>query len=217
MGDRLLVQRASWTLIDQGVVSLGNFLLNVLLARTLVEEDYAKFALFPGALSILRNINYLFISYPLSLRLSVASDEERAGLLGNTVLLATVLTLMLVVVMALGTALLEDNIVLPACLCYLCWQAQETSRRCLLAEFRYRAAVSGDAISYVGQAVLGPFLATLDAITLPTALYIMSVTFGVGAIVHASKLEFARPNLAEARLLGREYLSVGKWSFVSYQ
>jgi O-antigen/teichoic acid export membrane protein len=217
VGAKLTIQRASWTLVDQGVVSLGNFLLNVLLARTLVEEDYGKFALFLGAIFILRNIDYSFISYPLSLRLCIASDEERAGLLGNTVLLASVLALVLVVVMALGTALLEDNIVLPACLCYLCWQAQETSRRCLLADFRYRAAVSGDGISYVGQAVLVALLAWLDAITLPTALYIMSVTFGVGAIVHASKLRFAWPNLAEARLLGREYLSVGKWSFISYQ
>ena len=218
MGAKLVIQRASWTLVDQGVVSLGNFLLNVLLARTLVEEDYGKFALFLGAIFILRNIDYSFISYPLSLRLCIANDEERAGLLGNTVLLASVLALVLVVVMALGTTLLEgDNIVLPACLCYLCWQAQETSRRCLLADFHYRAAVSGDAISYVGQAVLVAYLAWLDAITLPTALYMMSVTFGVGAIVHASKLQFAWPNLAEARLLAREYLSVGKWSFVSYQ
>jgi len=218
MGTRLLIQRASWTLIDQGVVSFGNFLLNVLLARALSEEDYGEFALFLGAIFILRNIDYSFISYPLSLRLCIASDEERAGLLGNTILLASALALVLVVIVALGTTLLEaDNIVLPACLCYLCWQAQETSRRCLLADFRYRAAVSGDGASYVGQALLVALLAWLDTITLPTALYVMSVTFGVGAIVHASKLGYAWPDFAEARLLAREYLSVGKWSFISYQ
>ena len=33
---RLLVERASWTLIDQGVVSLGGFILNVQLARYLI-------------------------------------------------------------------------------------------------------------------------------------------------------------------------------------
>src|SRR6185437_2159947 len=109
-------------------------------------------------------------------------------LLGNTILLATALALVLVVFMALGTTLLEvDNIGLPACLCFLCWQAQETSRRCLLADFLYRAAVAGDAIAFVGQALLVALLAWADAVTLPTALYIMSVTFGIGAIVHASK------------------------------
>jgi O-antigen/teichoic acid export membrane protein len=218
MGAQLLIQRASWTLIDQGVVSFGNFLLNVLLARTLSEEDYGEFALFLGAIFILRTIDYSFISYPLSVRLSAASDEERAKLLGNTILLTVALSLVLVAAMALGTMLLEvDNIVLPACLCYLCWQAQETSRRCLLADFRYRAAVAGDGIAYVGQAMLITFLVWFDTITLPVALYMMSVTFAIGATVHASKLRYVRPDLAATRLMACEYFSVGKWSLVSYQ
>jgi O-antigen/teichoic acid export membrane protein len=218
MGAKLLIERASWTLVDQGVVSFGNFLVNVLLARTLSAEDYGEFALFLGAIFILRVIDYSLISYPLSVRLCVASDEERAGLIGNTFLLTAALSLVLVVVVALGTTLLKaDNIVLPACLCFLCWQAQETSRRCLLADFRYRAAVAGDGIAYVGQAMLIVLLAWLDDITLPAALYMMSATFGIGALAHASKLRYARPDLAEARLLAREYFSVGKWSLVNYQ
>jgi O-antigen/teichoic acid export membrane protein len=217
MGAKFLIERASWTLVDQGVVSFGNFLLNALLARTLSEEDYGEFALFLGAIFILRTIDYSFISYPLSVRLGVASDEERAGLLGNTILLTVALSLVLVVVMALGTTLLQVDIVSPACLCYLCWQAQETSRRCLLADFRYRAAVAGDGIAYVGQALLIGLLARLDAITLPAALYMMSATFAIGALVHAWKLRYAWPDLAETRLLAREYFSVGKWSLVNYQ
>ncbi|MFZ2158121.1 MAG: hypothetical protein WAV72_18635 [Bradyrhizobium sp.] len=218
MGAKLLIQRASWTLIDQGVVSFGNFLLNVLLARSLSEEEYGEFALFLGAIFMLRTIDYSLISYPLSVRLCVTNDEERAGLLGNTILLAAVLGFVLAVVMALGTTVLEvDNIVLPACLCYLCWQAQETSRRCLLAEFRYRAAVAGDAIAYVGQAMLIALLAWLDAITLPAALYMMSATFGIGAMMHASRLRVVCPNCDEARLLARECFAIGKWSLVNYQ
>jgi O-antigen/teichoic acid export membrane protein len=217
MGARLLIERASWTLVDQGVVSSGNFLLNVLLARTLSEEDYGKFALFLGAIFILRAIDYSLISYPLSLRLCVARDDERARLLGNTILLAAALALVLVAVMALGTMLLADNILLPACLCFLCWQAQETSRRCLLADFRYREAVAGDGIAFVGQALLIGLVARLDGIALPAALYMMSATFAVGALVHASRLRFAWPDLPETRLMAREYFSVGKWSIVNYE
>ena len=44
---RLLLGRASWTLVDQGVVSIGNFALNLQLARDLAAADYGKFALFP--------------------------------------------------------------------------------------------------------------------------------------------------------------------------
>jgi O-antigen/teichoic acid export membrane protein len=60
-------------------------------------------------------------------------------------------------------------------------------------------------------------LARLDAITLPAALYMMSVTFGIGAMMHASKLRYTWPNVAEARLMAREYLSIGMWSLVNYQ
>ena len=218
MGAKLLIERASWTLVDQGVVSAGNFLLNVLLARTLSEADYGKFVLFLGAIFILRTFDYSFISYPLSVRLCVVNDDERGRLLGNTALLTVFLSLVLVIVMALGTTLLgADNIRLPACLCFLCWQAQEMSRRCLLADFRYRAAVAGDGTAYVGQVLLIVLLAWLVDITLPSALYMMSATFAIGALVHASKLRFAWPDFTETRLLARENFSVGKWSLVNYQ
>jgi O-antigen/teichoic acid export membrane protein len=218
MGAKLLIERASWTLVDQGVVSAGNFLLNVLLARTLSESDYGKFVLFLGAIFALRAFDYSLISYPLSVRLCDASDEERAGLLGNTILLTAALSLVSVGAMALGTTLLEADIIrLPASLCFLCWQAQETSRRCLLADFRYRAAVAGDGTAYVGQALLIVLLAWLGNITLPFALYVMSATFAIGALVHASKLRFAWPDFSQTRLLAREYFSIGKWSLVNYQ
>jgi O-antigen/teichoic acid export membrane protein len=218
MGVKPLIEKASWTLIDQGMASLGNFSLNLLLARTLSAEDYGEFVLFLGAIFMLRNVDHSLISYPLSVRLCVTSEEERADLLGNTILLAATLALVLVVVVALGTTLLgAHHIVFPACLCYLCWQAQETSRRLLLADFLYRKAVVGDCIAYVGQALLVALLAWLDAVTLPAALYMMSVTFGIGAVVHASTLRCTWPDLAKARRLAREYLSIGKWSLVTYQ
>ena len=218
MGAKLLVGKASWTLVEQGVVSLGNFSLNMLLARTLSAKDYGEFVLFLGAVFMLRNLDYSLISYPLSLRLCVASDEARRGLLGNTILLAAALALVLVVVVALGTTLLQaGHIGLPVCLCYFCWQAQETSRRFLLADFLYRAAIAGDGIAYIGQALLVALLGWFDAVTLPAALYIMSATFGIGAVVQASKLRYAWPDVAKARQLAREYFSIGKWSLITYQ
>ena len=218
MSGNHFIERASWTLVDQCVVSGGNFLLMVLLARSLSEEDYGEFALFLGVIFLLRTIDYSFISYPLSVRLCVANDDERARLLGNTVVLAVALSLVLVMLMALGTTLLErDNILLPACLCYLCWQAQETSRRFLLADFRYREAVHGDGVAYVGQVLLIAVLLWIDTITLSSSLYVMSATFAAGALVHASKVRFARPDFAEMRGLALEYFSVGKWSVLNYQ
>ena len=152
---RLLFDRASWTLVDQCVVSLGNFVLNVQLARGLAVADYGKFALFLSAIFALRVFDYSLISYPLSVRLYSAASDEQADLLANTVLLAAGLGVALVLLLALGIQLLgSGDILLAAVACYLSWQAQETMRRCLLANFRYRSAVAGDAVSFIGQVVL---------------------------------------------------------------
>jgi len=217
MSGKHFFERASWTLIDQCVVSGGNFLLNVLLARHLGQGDYGAFALFLGAIFLLRAIDYSLISYPLSVRLCVTPEPDHARLFGNTSLIAAALSLVFLAVMATGAALLDDDIMVPACLCFVCWQTQETLRRYLLADFRYRAAVAGDGIAYVGQSVAIALVAGVDGITLETALYIMSATFALGAMVHASKLILARPDLAEAKALARDYLHIGKWSIVSYE
>jgi O-antigen/teichoic acid export membrane protein len=218
MTKQLVFARASWTLIDQCVVSGGNFLLNLLLARAMVEEDYGEFALFLGAIFVLRAIDYSFISYPLAVRLYSVNSAERATLLANTLLLALILSAGLLAVMATGVTLLHGyDLLLPACLCYLCWQAQETLRRFLHAEFRYKEAVAGDAVAYLGPVVLLGLVLQPVAVSLENILYAMSATFAVGAIVHSRKLRFAMPTLETVRELGRGYLSTGWWSLISYQ
>ena len=215
---RVLIKRAFWTLVDQSVVSLGNFIINVELARTLPASEYGKFALFLGAIFVFRAIDYSLISYPLSVRLGSAPRSEHGALLANTGLLAAMLALILALLLAIGVVLLGGNdILFAAVACYLFWQAQETTRRCLLADFRYRAAVAGDTISFIGQAVAIALLSWTDLLTLTSALWAMSVTFLAGALVHVSKLEFARPRLAEVKQLASDYISLGKWSLLNYE
>jgi len=109
MSGKHFFERASWTLVDQCVVSGGNFLLNVLLARKLSQDDYGEFALFLGAIFLLRAIDYSLISYPVAVRLHGTPEHERARLLGNTSVLASALALVFVVVMALGSILAGDE------------------------------------------------------------------------------------------------------------
>jgi O-antigen/teichoic acid export membrane protein len=60
-------------------------------------------------------------------------------------------------------------------------------------------------------------LTSADLITIQSALYMMSVAFAGGALVHVLKLRFAWPDLAETRVLAHQYFSVGKWSIVNYE
>jgi O-antigen/teichoic acid export membrane protein len=215
---RLIVDRASWTLIDQGVVSLGGFVLNVLLARALSGGDYGTFALFMGTVFVLRSLDFSLISYPLSVRLSSLPLGEHPAALANTAALATILSLFLAAALALGAILMgRADLALPVTVCYLAWQAQEMSRRFLTASFRNRDAVWGDATSFIGQIGVIFLLAYLDALTLHSALYALSALFMAGAIVHTSKLLFARPRTAALRALSREHYQLGKWSLLTYE
>ena len=81
---RLHVSRASWTLANQGVVSLGTFLVNVQLARQLPTEDYGAFALLLGAFLALQLFNSSLLLYPMSIRLPVMQGASREQLLSAT-------------------------------------------------------------------------------------------------------------------------------------
>ena len=213
-----IVNRASWTLINQGIVSGGNFVLNIILARNLSAADYGVFVLFLGISYILRAVDYSFISYPLSIRLHTSPIETHPSLLGSTVSLCAALCLGLAAFLGLGVALLgRMDLILPVELCYLAWQSQETMRRCLLANFRYREATLGDAVSYAGQPIVLAIAAHLTSLSVGLVLFLMSITFVSGALVHSSRLHFARPQLSLARDLARVYISLGKWSLVNYQ
>ena len=218
MWTRLLVERASWTLIDQGVVSLGGFILNVQLARYLTGADYGTFALFMGAVFIFRAVDFSFISYPLSVRLCTTPRQEHAALLGNTAAIAVALAVVLSVLIVAGTILLgRGDIACATTACFLSWQAQETTRRFLSADFRHRAAVWGDATSFLGQAAVIAVLASVGSLTLQSALYAISAMFLAGAAVHVSKLQFAPPDLAALVPLFRKFFKLGKWSLLTYE
>lgn len=218
MDGRNILERASWTLLNQCLVSGGNFMLNVLLARGLSEADYGCFTLFLGAIFFLRAIDFSLISYPLSVQLCVADADARRKILGNTAVLALALGLLLAAALALGIAMLGLNdILLPACLCYLCWQAQETSRRFLFADFRYRSATAGDGVAYAGQALVAAILLWTGSLTLPATLYAMAATFAAGAVIHASRQRFGSIDRRSLGAMAFDHFSIGKWSLLSYE
>ena len=77
------LRRTFWTLLDQGVVSLGTFLLSVLLARHLAPAEYGVFALLLGMLLLAQVINSSLIFYPMSIRSAVLPALARPRLIGR--------------------------------------------------------------------------------------------------------------------------------------
>jgi O-antigen/teichoic acid export membrane protein len=205
---------AFWTLVDQGAISLGTFLLNIQLARQLGAPEYGTFALLCGGYFIVQHINGSLIYYPLMLRLA---GQERSSSLVLTSLAMTGASGL--VFSAAAAACLfafgRRDIAAPAALYLVLWQFQDLSRRILLAQFRHRAAAAMDGISYIGAAGAVAVLAHYDSLSLYAALAAMA---GTCALALAAQTLWRRPTLPtmnDPREFLRDSWMLGQWAFLN--
>jgi O-antigen/teichoic acid export membrane protein len=207
--------RMSWTLVDQGVVSLGSFAVNIVLARILPPSDYGVFAVIFALLLMLQVFNTTLIFYPLTIKIA-ALTETRDDLIWRTLLLLLVTLLLLAATIAAGlVAFGESGLVIPVLAWFIAWQIQEGLRRILFSEFRHRTAVAGDSVAYVGQAAAVLLLAAIDMLSLPLAFLALAAASSLGALIHFFRIEaiFRRPD-SIART-ARDYWTIGRWSLAS--
>ncbi|PZW38685.1 O-antigen/teichoic acid export membrane protein [Humitalea rosea] len=201
-------------MIDQGIVSGGTFLANILLARYLSAHDYGVYVLLMGGMLTLQLVNATMLFHPLSVSLVLASEADRPRLLKTALVLVVVASSALsaglaVVLAALGYAAL----VLPAVCCFLSWQVQEGMRRGLLAAFRHRAATLGDAVSYLGQSAIVIGLVAFDVLTPAHALYGLAGTCCVAAVLQGRQLGLRfRTKLILRRTVATFWSVGGAWS-----
>lgn len=216
MQARLHFSRASWTLLDQGLVSLGAFLVNIQLARHLSAEQFGTFALLLGGFLGLQLVSSSLLLYPMSIRLPLLRGNERERLQATTVLLVAALCLPLCSALSVALAALgRADLIVPAVAVVLSWQLQESMRRGLLAEFRQHEAVYGDVASYFGQVGSLAGLIYFDHLTLTNALYCIAGSFAFGALVQAAQLRMTFRNIASPRATVLDFWSVGSWSLAS--
>ncbi len=216
MRDSTKVSRATWTLIDQGVVSLGVFLVNVRLARGLSTDDYGTYALLFGAFLGLQLVNSSLLLYPMSIRIAVLSPPQRVGLFSATVRLVLGSSIALALVLACGVSLLgRPDLALPALAVFLCWQIQETARRGLLAEFRHRTALIGDSICYLGQVVAVWTLAALGLLTLRDTLLAIAGAWAIGAAIQLVQVGWRPARHAALRETARTFWQMGAASLAN--
>ena len=211
MWSRLHLKRGSWTIADQVIVSGGAFLVNVLLARQLPAPEYGTFAVLLGVMFALQIFISSLLLQPLAVRLPGTEDEaERTRLLGATLAFVALLSVALAAALTAILLLLgRADLAASALCCFLSWQLQETTRRGLLASFRHQAACFGDAVSYLGQAVVVVCLAAGDALSLAGAFYGMAATSMVAAAVQRAQLGLPWRQLVPERAVAAEYWSIG--------
>jgi O-antigen/teichoic acid export membrane protein len=210
------LQGAFWTLLDQGTISLGTFLLNIQLARQLDVSEYGIFALLLGGYFLVQHFNASLIYYPMMLGLAAGKEERTSDLIFISVALTAASSFAFsAIVAACLYAFGHSHIAAAAALYLVLWQLQDLLRRALLAEFRHQAAILGDGITYFGAAGAIAVLASYHSLSLVTALFSMSGACALAIAVQAIQRApiFLRIRVPQESLW--TFWMCGKWAFVN--
>jgi len=209
--------RGIWGLADQGVLSAGNFATNLVCARYLTLHDFGCFALLFDIMLLLNGFTAAAVCYPLSVKgAGIRTAAIRRYITASLALTATCLIplggLLLVV-----TAMITHHLAIGACAAtaMIGWQLQETSRRGLLAQFRFFEAIWGDAIGYPFQAIIMLGLGVMHRLTLETAFLSMGVTSLSGFLLQWIQIGIVSVRISSIFRIGVGFWRSGRWMVLS--
>ena len=206
------ILNASWPLVDQGVVSIGTFAVNLILARNLPPAEYGVFALLVSAFLTFQVVNTSVLFHPLVVRLPHEAGADARHLVTATCLLTVCTTLPLAGLIGFGLVHAGRGDLLPCALAaFVAAQLQEASRRCLFAELRHRTAVPGDGVSYLGQGALVLLLAAAGHLTLQNTLWAMAGTSLVALALQLGRLRFCSVAWSDLLRVAVGFWAVGRW------
>lgn len=207
---------AFWTLLDQGAISLGAFLVNVQLARQLDAPEYGTFALLFGSYFLVQLFNASLIFFPLMLKLAGGGEERSSDLVFVSLILTALSTSAFAAVVISCLIVFDHSEIAFAAAVYLVlWQVQDVQRRALLAQFRHRTAAIADGITYIGAAAGIGILASSDSLSVSNALFVMASTCALAIAVQAFHRPPTFPSNINARDLLHGFWRNGKWALAN--
>ncbi len=156
---KFLKGESVYVLLDQAVVSGGNFATALVLARTLQPTYYGKFSLLLLFLYAINTCHGSLVVYPLTLQVATIRNKELERATCSSLVQTALLSVALAVICLLFViATRQVSLILPLVGAMVAWQLQETTRRALLASQSAAKAVIPDFLCYVGQAAIILFL-----------------------------------------------------------
>jgi O-antigen/teichoic acid export membrane protein len=205
-----------WAIADQGIASAGNFATTLLLARALPPAEFGTFVLLNSACVVVLGFQGSLVVSPLVvLGASAPAARTKSYLTAASIFTVILSPISALVVIAAAASLHRMETGALALFFALSWQLQETSRRALISGFRYRDAIWGDAISYLGQALLVGFLYLNKQTSLDRAYALMAVTSLVAVVLQSWQVKLSRFTWNELRTCGMQFWSLGKWLAVA--
>jgi O-antigen/teichoic acid export membrane protein len=202
-----------WALSDQAVVSGGNFLTNLVLIRALAPPSYGAYALVLNAVLFANTLQSNMVVYPVCMLGARSTDEELAGIATGGLLATTIGTAVNSIVIAGACLYLRrPSLIAIVVAATLFWQLQETLRIVFVSRLAYKRALTGDAVSYLGQALV---LALICKYHVPSLFEVFAVVLGTSLVSGLGQGLQIRPRLVSRATLNvffSELWRFGRWS-----
>jgi O-antigen/teichoic acid export membrane protein len=208
--------RGLWSLSDQAVLSLGNFLTTWLLLRT-QSNWYGNYYVILTIIFFLNNLHMSMVTYPISITSAGITDGELRRRIRRAIAFTLLLGIPESLVIGIGTRMTTGSWALVPLVvgALICWQLQETARRALMARLEHRRAIAGDIVSYLGQAVLVWFVIHRGWISIEWAFALIGVTSLAAFLIQAAQLKLYLPSHCEPthsiHQQARHHFSLGQW------
>jgi O-antigen/teichoic acid export membrane protein len=187
----LIGGRGIWALGDQAILSLGNFLTNILLIRNLPRNEFGVYAVLFSLLLFLNNLHTSLVTYPLSVISSTGELLKHRKRTARSVGLTLLLGIPFFLIVAGATRSVATFSLLPAVVAAMVfWQIQETLRRAMMARLQHKQAILGDAVSYLGQAAALWYVIHHGTLNPAVAFTAIAITSAIAALIQAIQWKF---------------------------
>jgi O-antigen/teichoic acid export membrane protein len=194
------------------VVSLGNFLTSLLLARRLPTSDYGTYVLILSSILIANSVHSALVALPLVVKASPGSNlEQRTYATGSLWFTGALSFLSALIVVASAASLGRPQAGLIACAAALAWQLQETLRRTLIAQCRYSTVIWGDAVSYLGQGAILFAVIHTRLLSIEFAFTAMAATSLLAAVIQAIQIRLTKVSLSGLVSNASEFWKLARW------
>jgi len=207
------------SLADQSIISAGNFLTQILIARLLAPTKYGLFALAYGIILSINSLHNAMISYRFTIVIAINKNYD----LNSQITIAISLTVILSIIFFVPVSIVSWYLNFPvlgisAIFAQLCWQLQELLRRFFIAQLKYFQAILSDIVSYLGQvSILLYFKVNGISITPVHAFKIIACTsmIAFGVQIFQSKYSWHSVKLKELFEWFLKAWELGKWILLS--
>jgi O-antigen/teichoic acid export membrane protein len=208
--------RGVWSLGDQAILSLGNFLTNWLLLRCQAVW-YGNYYTILTVIIFLNNLHLALVTYPISVTSAGITESELRRRIRRAIGMTLLLAIPESLAIGLGTVITTHRwTVVPWAIAALVfWQLQETVRRALMARLENRRAIAGDFVAYLVQAAAIWFVIHRGTISIEYAFGVIAFTSVAAALIQAMQLRLHVPSTCApvhtALQQARHHFKLGQW------